>query len=255
MALRPGCNCRGAFTVQRTWGAQGWGQAFPAVSPPHRAQGGTLGGWATARWGGNGGPACCLLGSWSFVSCAREGTQSMTFHVTSVQCDDPEIRHIGWRTLEIHSQCNPSCSMCLLGGFLHRQQVSRGDMTLPGWLFRILASSYRFCLRLGRCGREQTSTCLLVPLSSLFTPVFWRIRGVTLPTVLRTALPGAVLAPGPGVGTGGHIWPVWWGAGQPCAGRGNRWPQRQDVCPSLAGLSGLPRPRGCGVVQLGSVGF
>lgn len=68
-----------------------------------------------------------------------------------------------------------------VGGLLHQQQVSRGDMTLPGWLFLILVSSYRFCLRLGRCGRRQTFTCLFVQLSSLFTPVFWRIRGVSFP--------------------------------------------------------------------------
>lgn len=183
--------------------------------------------------------------------------KAMTFHVTSVQCDNPEIRYIGWRTLEIRSQSNPSCSMCLLGGFLHRQQVSRGDMTLPGWLFRVLVSSYRVCLRLGRCGREQTFTCLLVHLSSLFTPVFWRIRCHSS----HHAPHGVAWSR-----LGPRAWS--WNWGSHLARLVGSWAAllwtRELMAPKTGclpiacwpfGAASLARPRGCGVVQSGSVSF
>lgn len=50
-------------------------------------------------------------------------------------------------------------------------------------------------------------------------------RGVRLPAALPVALPGAISAPRPNGEAGCHVWPLkpgspWWGAGQPCPGRG-----------------------------------
>lgn len=136
-----------------------------------------------------------------------------------------------------------------VGGFLHWQQVLWGDTSVPGWLYRISAPLCRFSLRLGRRGEAQTCACLLVLSSSLFSPVFRRIRGATSHSSphgaawsrlgTRACSWNWVLHVASGASS---IWPR--GAGQPCSGLGNQWPgalpQRQDVCPLLGGHSGVP---------------
>lgn len=187
-------------------------QASAAAPTPQAVQGGA--GLQRALAGSGVGRGRHLVGSGAFVSPAREGAPSNAFHVAPEQPGDPGGRRGELRARDVSERNLSPLPACPVGPL---PRVARpSSVSVSAWQ---LSSFMRVQSRAG--GAWEGTDRLTARRSAPFSAE----RGVRLPAALPVALPGAISAPRPNGEAGCHVWPLkpgspWWGAGQPCPGRG-----------------------------------